>query len=158
MTKSTTDTVLKRPGALLWRASKLWQSNMHMVLTDLGLSSTNAIVLSNILRFELDGKKTTQAQLASFCSIDRMTMSTLLRSLIAKEFVERKVCQEDRRLFELSLTDKGREAAHEALQRIDNVHRDFFGVLDDRGLENLTNGLSELLKMRHEAALVKRKK
>lgn len=135
----------KLPGALLWRVSKLWQSTMHGTLTGLGLSSTNAIVLSNILRLELEGKDVTQSQLAALCSVDRMTASTILRALEAKGFIERKVHGADKRSIELTLTSEGRTVAHEALRRVSDVHQKFFELIDDEQLRQLTTGLSELL-------------
>ena len=136
---------LKLPGALLWRASKLWQSNLHAALADLGLSSTNAVVLSNILHLELEHKKITQARLAALCSMDRMTASTILRALTEKGFIERKIRHTDKRGFELSLTHQGREVAHEALRRIATVHQKFFDPIDKEELAQLTAGLSKLL-------------
>lgn len=133
------------PGALLWRASKLWQNNLHIALADLGLSSTNAMVLSNILRLELENKEITQARLAALCSVDRMTASTILRSLIKKGYIEREVHTIDKRGFELSLTHKGRDTAYKALHRIADVHQKFFESIDDKVLVQLTDSLSKLL-------------
>ncbi len=141
----TIEDTLKLPGALLWRASKLWQNAMHSTLTDLGLSSTNAIVLSNILRLELEHKKVTQGGLADLCGIDRMTASTILRTLIEKGFITRKVDQADKRIFELSLTDEGRIIAREALRRIAVMHQKFFESIDAKNLAQLVDSLSMLL-------------
>jgi DNA-binding MarR family transcriptional regulator len=142
----TIEETQKLPGALLWRASKLWQNSMHSELTGLNLSSTNAIVLSNILRLELEGTKITQAGLADLCGVDRMTASTILRSLTDKGFVERKVYMTDKRSLELSLTDKGREVAYEALRRIAIVHQQFFETIDSTELSKLADSLFKLIE------------
>jgi len=133
------------PGALLWRTSKLWQNHMHAALTDLGLSSTNSMVLSNMLRLEREHQKITQAQVALLCGTDRMTISTILRTLTSKGLVERKADEADKRHLELQLTPEGRELAYEALERIAEVHENFFQSLSGQETAQLAAHLSQLL-------------
>lgn len=139
------------PGALLWKASKLWQNHMHGAVTGLGLSSTNVIVLSNILRLELEGKKITQASLAVLCSVDKMTVSTIVRALTAKGFIERKVIASDKRGLELSLTPEGQEVGKKALERITQAHEQFFASLGDEDVARLAEDLSKLIEARGNA-------
>lgn len=138
------------PGALLWRLSKLWQNHMHAALADLGLASTNSLVLSNMLRLEREHEKITQAQIATLCNIDRMTMSTILRTLTSKGLVERKMDETDRRHLELLLTPEGRELAYEALKRIVEVHEKFFKSINETEEAQLTAYLSQLLDDNNE--------
>lgn len=136
----------KLPGALLWRTSKLWQNHMHAALTDLGLSSTNSMVLSNMLRLEREHQKITQAQVALLCNTDRMTISTILRTLTSKGLVERKVDETDKRHLTLELTPDGRELAYEALERIAEIHDNFFKSFTNEESAQLVAQLSRLLE------------
>lgn len=138
------------PGALLWRASKLWQNHMHGALADLGLSSTNSMVLSNMLRLERENQKITQARIALLCNTDRMTISTILRALTNKGLVERKVDEADKRHLELLLTPDGRELAYAALERIAEIHENFFKSVSAEEIAQLSTQLSRLLEANNE--------
>lgn len=139
------------PGALLWRASKLWQNQMHAALADLGLSSTNSMVLSNMLHMEREDQKIAQASLALVCNTDRMTISTIIRTLMAKGLVERKVDESDKRHLELLLTPDGRELAYEAVERITEMHENFFKSVSQEDLAQLSAQLLHLLKANNES-------
>lgn len=138
------------PGALLWRASKLWQNHMHNSLANLGLSSTNSMVLSNMLHLEQEDQKITQASIALLCNTDRMTISTIVRTLMSKGLVERKVDEADKRHLELQLTPDGRELAYEALERITEMHENFFKTLSQEKTTQLSTQLLHLLRANNE--------
>ena len=70
-------------GFLLWQVSKLWQRHLTIALQDLKLPSTQAVILSNILRFAEEGAEVTQMRLSKAAKIDRMTTSQALRSVRA---------------------------------------------------------------------------
>jgi DNA-binding MarR family transcriptional regulator len=119
------------PGFLLWQVSKLWQRHLTRALQDLHLPSTQAVVLANMLRFTEEGRPVTQAMLSQAAKVDRMTTSQSLHSLELKGYVTRKTSTGDKRANRVSLTNKGRLVALEAIKRLAATHKAFFAPLAD---------------------------
>ncbi len=117
-------------GFLLWQVSKLWQRHLTIALQDLKLPSTQAVILSNILRFAEEGAEVTQMRLSKAAKIDRMTTSQALRALEHKGFVRRVIPSSDLRAYHVKLTARGRKVAYEAIQRFATIHESFFKPLE----------------------------
>jgi MarR family transcriptional regulator, organic hydroperoxide resistance regulator len=133
------------PGVLLWHASKLWQHHLAAAVSDLGLSSTNAVILCNALHLSAEGKPATQAMIAQLSGVDIMTTSTALRVLEKKGYIVRYQGRLDRRAREVQLTTSGEAAALTALKRIALAHVDFFKVLDSNGSQQLVRHLQKII-------------
>jgi DNA-binding MarR family transcriptional regulator len=116
-------------GFLLWQVSKLWQRHLTIALQDLKLPSTQAVILSNILRFAEEGEKVTQMRLSKAAKIDRMTTSQALRALERKGLITRVVPPSNLRAYHVQLTARGRKVAFEAIQRFATIHESFFRPL-----------------------------
>lgn len=117
------------PGFLLWQVSKLWQRHLNSTLKDLKLSSTQAVILSNIVRSSLQGHEVTQIMLSQFTKIDAMTTSTAVRSLERKRLIIRHIPDSNRRSYVITPTDEGRRVAMAVLQKFVKAHEEFFGPL-----------------------------
>ena len=131
------------PGFLLWQVSKLWQRHLNAALKDLGYSSTQAIILGNIVRMTGQKRSVTQITLSAATKVDPMTTSQAIRTLEKKKLIKRIVAEEDRRAFSIQPTTQGVKVTIEALQRIAQAHEEFF-----RPLENEINLFSyELQKL-----------
>jgi DNA-binding MarR family transcriptional regulator len=134
------------PGVLLWHTAKLWQQQLNVVLKPYGLSSTNAVILANLLHLSFEQKQITQAEVAKLSGVDLMTTSTALRTLQQKGFVTRAQSSHDKRANQLGLTPLGERTAYQALGTIAHTHQAFFKTLDDSGSRQaLVDCLKELL-------------
>ncbi len=118
------------PGFLLWQVSKLWQRHLNAALKDLDLSSTQAIILGNIVRMTGQKRQVTQINLSEITKIDPMTTSQAIRTLEKKKLIKRIIAEEDRRAFSIQPTSQGVRVTLEALQRIAQAHEEFFRPLD----------------------------
>ncbi len=138
----------KLPGVLLWNVSKLWQQQLKGALEGIGLSSTNAIILSNMLHLEVERQRVSQGILAELSNVDLMTTSNALRTLQKKGFINRNTDPQDKRAYTLSLTPKGRQTAYQALRRIADSHQHFFADISDQEVAGLITNLTALLEKR----------
>ena len=118
------------PGFLLWQVSKLWQRHLNAALRDLKLSSTQAIILGNIVRMIGQKKQVTQISLSEITKVDPMTTSQAIRTLEKKKLINRVVAKGDKRAFSILPTQQGVRVMMEALQRIAQAHEEFFRPLD----------------------------
>src|SRR3990172_7621735 len=118
------------PGFLLWQVSKLWQRHLNAALKDLGLSSTQAIILGNVVRMIGQKKLVTQISLSQITKVDPMTTSQAIRTLEKKKLINRVVAKGDKRAFSILPTQQGVRVMLEALQRIAQAHEEFFRPLD----------------------------
>lgn len=119
------------PGFLLWQLANAWQRQMRIVLSPLGLTYVQAMLLTALLRLEqreaVTGTPITQGDLARFCQADATMTSQVLRTLEAKGLLERSRGADARaRLPRLTLA--GRSLAERALPLAEAVDRDFFDL------------------------------
>ena len=126
---TTGDEAQRIPGYLLWQVSKLWQRRLNLALADLGLSSTQAVILINVPRLNQERRSVTQSALAEATQIDRMTVSQSIRTLENKQLITRTPAPADRRAYHVELTERGAVVASSALERISAAHVEFFEPL-----------------------------
>ena len=131
------------PGFLLWQVSKLWQRRLNSALKDLKLTSTQAVILANVVRSMQQGNSATQTTLSQLTKVDAMTSSTAIRSLERKGFVMRAIPSNNRRAYVVKPTDKGERIALVVLQRFVQAHADFFSSLD-QDIGSFANNLQTL--------------
>ncbi len=135
------------PGFLLWQVSKLWQRQLNSVLKDLDLSSTQAVILGNIVRMTGQKKPVTQISLADQTKVDPMTTSQSIRTLEKKKLIKRIVSEKDKRAFSIQPTTNGVKVTLEALQRIAQAHEEFFQPLE-KELNLFSYELQKLIQQR----------
>lgn len=123
--------VEKIPGFLLWQVSKLWQKHLGIALKDLHLSSTQAVILGNIVRLTDEKKQVTQIMLSEATKIDPMTTSQAIRTLEKKILIKRVIAKEDKRAYYIHPTKKGVTIAMESLKRFVSTHAIFFKSLEN---------------------------
>ncbi len=133
------------PGPLLWHTSKLWQQTLNVALKPLSLSSTNAVILSNLLHLTVESKAATQVVLARLSGVDAMTTSTAIRGLERKGYISRAADHADKRALQLQLTPLGEQTAYKALEIIAYTHVRFFSPLEDDERQKLITSLQKLL-------------
>jgi DNA-binding MarR family transcriptional regulator len=82
-------------------------AEMDAALKDIGISSQQMGILLSLTR----GIATTPFELSKLLSIDTGLMTRMLDKLESKGFLERSRSVDDRRVVNLTLTDKGKEVA-----------------------------------------------
>ncbi|MBC7136487.1 MarR family winged helix-turn-helix transcriptional regulator [Oceanibaculum nanhaiense] len=119
------------PGFLLWQLANAWQRQMRIVLSPLGLTYVQAMLLTALLRLEereaITGTPITQGDLARFCQADATMTSQVLRTLEAKGLLERSRGADARARLP-RLTAAGRALAERALPLAEAVDREFFDL------------------------------
>lgn len=134
------------PGFLLWQVSKLWQRRLNAALEDLKLSSTQAIILGNIVRMTGQQKVVTQISLAEITKVDPMTTSQAIRTLEKKKLIKRVVSKEDKRAFSIVPRRKGAQVTLKALQAFVAAHESFFKPVEEE-MEEFSKSLLKLIKI-----------
>lgn len=131
------------PGYQLWRVSNVWQRHMRQALKDLDLTHVQFVLLAVTSKLCEAGEPVNQAQIAEAASTDKMMTSQVLRALEEKSLVTRTLDSSDGRAMLLSVTDAGYALVGEAIQRVEQADREFFGVLGDDE-KNLAGLLQQL--------------
>ncbi|MCR2805209.1 MarR family winged helix-turn-helix transcriptional regulator [Paenibacillus soyae] len=105
-----------------WRKSAKW-----------GIRASEARVLFAIQNnSRMTGKPTTVTELSKYLQVTSPTVTQLVNALIAGGYVIRAIHPEDRRISEITLTDKGESLARQAA---DEYRRMFSGLIEHLGEE-----------------------
>lgn len=122
------DAARDSPGYLLWLMTNKWQAQQRAALQKLDLTHVQFVLLA-CLTYAPNNENLTQVELAQRAQTDLMMTSQVVRRLAAKGLVQRKFSQKDKRAFNLRPTQKGIKLTDRALQIVEAVDEEFFGVL-----------------------------
>ncbi len=128
--QSDFDTADESPGFLLWQITNRWQAAQRAALKPLGLTHVQFVLLASLTWLRTDGT-VNQRDLADYASIDPMMTSQVLRTLEARDRVERTEDPSDKRAWALSVTKKGTRLANRAIVVVEDCDRFFFEALDN---------------------------
>lgn len=129
------------PGFLLWHAAMRWRRAITQALEPVGLTHTQFFLLGSLRWLTRGNKAPTQAELAAHAGLDPMTTSQVVRTLVAKGWVERVDDPADSRAYALSLTPEGEVQARAGIARVKRVDAGLLDALGERApmvLEALT--------------------
>lgn len=87
-----------------------------------------------------------QIQLARLSHSDKMTMSAIIDKLLKKQLVQRKVCDTDKRLYEISLTPKGMELVKEVRPHANKLNETAMNCLTLDEQQNLRAYLMRIME------------
>jgi MarR family transcriptional regulator, transcriptional regulator for hemolysin len=128
-----------RFSALLQEAARLWRQRLDRRLKHLGLSQSQWVVLLKVPATGL-----TQTVLADAVGVEGPTLVGLLDRLERNGWIERGVCQEDRRAKRVMLTPKAK-ATRAAVRKIaSGLRREVLAGIDEARVEQCTAVLSEI--------------
>ncbi len=127
-------------GYLLWHVSHSWQRQVDAVLSELGITHLQFVLLAGIGWLTRSDDLLTQVQLAEFCNIDVMQISQVVRKLETKAFIKRAAHPTDTRAKVLTLTLTGEAVLEQAVPQIERLDAVFFIHCDQTSL------LTELTK------------
>ena len=95
--------------SLFYRKSMLKIGND---LKDINMTSLQSIALINIMRYE----GVNQNELANIASVDKASLSRIIRNLELQGLLHKEVDENDRRNFKLYLTDKGKSEVEKSMK------------------------------------------
>lgn len=118
------------PDFLLWQVYSQWQRGKNKELEKHNLTSSQLTLLASIYWLTQNEKEVTQSLLSKTANVDRMTTSTVLRTLQAKEYVTRIEHPVDTRAKAVALTAKGKKITVAALQDVSKYNKKYFSALE----------------------------
>jgi DNA-binding MarR family transcriptional regulator len=103
------------PGFLVWRLSMKWRVAVDRALAPLGLTHAQYSLMASLFGMQRSGLRPNQRELADHTGLEALYVSKLARTLETDGMVERHRDPHDSRAVRLALTDRGRDAAREAI-------------------------------------------
>jgi DNA-binding MarR family transcriptional regulator len=122
-------------GFLLWQVTNLWQREIKKALEKYELTHSQFVLLANILWLTLGKQNVTQILLSNQTKIDPMTTSIVLRTLQTKGLIKRKEHETDTRAKSVELTKTGLKTIKQAIKKVEQFDKQFFGSLDKQTQE-----------------------
>jgi DNA-binding MarR family transcriptional regulator len=119
-------------GFLLWQVTNLWQREIKKALEKYELTHSQYVLLASIHWLTLHHQEVTQVVLSSHTKIDPMTTSTVLRTLQAKNLLQRQEHATDTRAKTVALTEEGKKVIKQAVKAVEKFDADFFRPLGDQ--------------------------
>jgi DNA-binding MarR family transcriptional regulator len=132
-------------GFVLWHATNLWQREIKLALAEFDITHAQFLLLSCIYTLQKDKQIVTQITLSTHTKIDPMTTSTVLRTLQAKDLIDRQEHESDSRSKTVVLTPEGLEVIKKASKTVDKFDKKFFKTFG-KYTEEFQAKLEELLE------------
>ena len=132
------------PDFLLWQVYSQWQKGKSKVLEKFDLTSPQLTLLASIYWLKQQKQEVTQIVLSNTANIDRMTTSTVLRTLQSKGFVTRVEHPTDTRAKAVDLSNKGQKITVLALTAVSKYNNKYFSALGTTA-KNFNKSLLNLL-------------
>ena len=132
------------PGFLLWQTTVLWQRLIKKALTPYDMAHSHFVTLAIILWFHEQEQAVTQATVAEWSKMDKMTVSKAVSKLSARGLLTQEGHAYDGRALSTRLTTAGVELARILVGVVEKVDGDFFSVLSGKKQERLTGLLCVL--------------
>lgn len=114
---------------LLWQVYSQWQRGKNKILEKHQLTSSQLTLLTAIYWLKQQKQDVTQILLSKTANIDRMTTSTVLRTLEKKGFVSRIEHLTDTRAKTVDLSASGKKITVAALQTVSQYNEKYFSAL-----------------------------
>ena len=114
-------------GYRLWMLRHAWTRRVEMVLGPTGLTHMQFFILRAIEHVTLHGRTPSQTRIADFLTVDRMTVSKIVRTLEARGAVVRGVHPDDPRANSVELTQDGSRLLEQATDLVLTEQDRFFG-------------------------------
>lgn len=117
------------PGFLLWQTTIIWQRAIKKELDSHGISHTQFVLLAILLWHNKIQQDPTQATLASWSKLDKMTVSKALKGLTDMDLVTKRGHKEDTRAKIVNLTESGKSLASKLVPVVEGIDKAFFSTL-----------------------------
>ena len=134
------------PGFLLWQTMVTWQRLIKAALDPHKISHSQFVVLANLMWFEEKQQPPTQVAIVNMSKLDKMTVSTSLKSLAQSGFITRKESEQDSRAKHVSLTPAGKKLITKLIPVVEKVDENFFNTLTTFDQADLIRILAQLMR------------
>ena len=124
-------------------------NRMNKALTEFDVTLSQFIVLNFV---NDNTKDISSAQLSRRFSMTPQSMNEVVTVLQRKEFIEKKVDLENKRVLLISLTEKGKNLLKQCNSTIDALENDLFSSLPEQDLHHLRDLIGVLLRGLREVA------
>jgi len=132
------------PGFLLWHISTAWRSSIESVLTPLGLTHPQFVVLAATGWLTRNGELITQVSIGKMAGLDPNTNSQILKGLEKKRLVKRNPSS-DGRAKNVFLTPQGSQILNLALPVVEQADARFFDPLKKTEISILIEMFQKLI-------------
>ena len=120
------------PGFLLWKTANRHQRLQREALATLGISPTHFSLLACFADLtRRKGRPVSQAEVAEHAGLDKMVVSDGTRALLARQLIERRRSDSDRRAFGIALSPHGVATCNKALALVEACDATFFERCSD---------------------------
>ena len=140
-----TDFISKKTvGYLLERTTRVVKLRFHRAFKELGVDMTPEqwVLLESL--YERNDQS--QKELADESFKNAPTISRILDVISKKGWVERRPTCQDRRMFEIHLTDSGRETVEKLREKVFEIRRQGWKNLDEDDYENFVQIMNRIFK------------
>lgn len=129
-------------GRLLHEIAKIWRSRIDISLQAFGLSRAKWDVI--LMLDTQDNQGISQRDLARLCLVEPPTMASMLDRMEKEGWVERRVCDDDRRSKLTILTAKAKAIRSEIRAASLEVEQEVFAILPAQTYDDIKLGLLQL--------------
>ncbi len=116
-------------GFFMWHLINNWQNQLDLALKNFHLTSTQWLLLFNLVKMNESGEETTTSTLAKSLQLHEVHVSDVIKVLVKKHLVHKLKLQSDQRKFKLTATSQGKLLAVEAHTTVIQTERKFFSSL-----------------------------
>ena len=113
-------------GLLFWQVATMWQRTIKKALHTLELSHTQFVLLAVIQQLSEEGRVVTQKKISDYSQVDVMTVSSVLRLLELRGWINRLAHPTDTRANQIRITIEVEKLVHLAIPLIEGVDEEFF--------------------------------
>lgn len=118
-------------GFSLWQTFMIWNRKINNALTAIELTHTQFVLLAALGWLLKEKEPVSQIRLAEEARTDPMMTSQVLRTLEKKGLITRAPHPDDSRAKEIKLTNYGTEMLSHALNTVQKIDEEYFGVLGE---------------------------
>ena len=133
------------PGYLFWKAFHAWQRTMRASLDPLGITQVQYSILATASYLASASDAVSQQDVANQLSMDKMMVSSVVKTLETRGLIQRKPSKTDGRAFRLEVTRQARELLMLATPAAESVDEAFFGALAKSERATLVGFLGRIL-------------
>lgn len=134
------------PGFLLWQTTMEWQRRIKRALEPYGLSHGQFVILALLLWLKENEHVPTQALIAEWSKLDKMTVSKSLKKLSSAGFIWRHELPEDTRAKSVMLSTLGNDLVYKLAPIIEAIDDELFGGVSAEERQSLIHILGKLAK------------
>lgn len=124
-------------GALVWQLAMRWRSAVDRAVAPLGLTHAQYVALASLRGLTARGEKPSQRRLATWTGLGAIYVSKLVRTLERDGLIVRSPDPTDARAVRITLTERGRDTADQAIPIVRALDRELTAVLGGPGSDQV---------------------